>query len=65
MLAMKSRIYLEEYFKKCIQVIQAEDSILFQRKDLAADCYRILQEIGKHVIEAESIKIYVEILRKI
>lgn len=38
---------------------------MFERRDIASDCYRILQEIGKHVVEAESIKIYVELLRKI
>jgi len=32
---------------------------------MPADCYRILQEIGRHVIEVESIKIYIELLRKI
>jgi hypothetical protein len=48
-----------------MQAITASDSRLFQRKDFPNDCYQILQEIGKLVIEAESIKIYVEILRKI
>lgn len=32
MIAMKCRIYIEEYYKKCIQSIQASDSILLQRK---------------------------------
>lgn len=35
------------------------------RKNMGSDTYKVMQEIGKNVIEVESIKIYLELLKKI
>ena len=39
--------------------IQESDSQLMERKNMATQSYTIMQEIGRNVIEVESIKIYI------
>ena len=57
--AMKTRIILEEYQKKCYKQISQQDSLLIQSRLLPNEGYKLMQEIGHHVIEVESIKIYI------
>jgi hypothetical protein len=40
---MKARICLDEHYKKCLQNIRENDSILVQVKSKPGDCYQILQ----------------------
>ena len=57
--AMRTRIILDEMMKKSWVKIQESDSQLMERKNMATESYTIMQEIGRNVIEVESIKIYI------
>lgn len=51
--------------KKNLKKIEEKDSELIARKNMATHNYDVMQEIGRNVIEVESIKIYMELLKKI
>ena len=48
--AMKTRIILEEYMKKNMRKIEEKDSELIARKNMGTENYNIMQEIGRNVI---------------
>lgn len=62
---MRARVCLEELYKKQVLAIQHGDSLLMQVRSDPRGCYQVLQEIGRNVVEVESMRIYAELLKKI
>lgn len=65
MLALRTRVILTESMDQLLKHIYADDQKFRLVGTNPAETYTVLQSIGEKVIEAESIKIFVEMMRKI
>lgn len=64
-IAMKTRIILENNLNQLLLTIQQQDQKFRYIGQDPQEVYTILQSIGEKVIEAESIKIFIEMMRKV
>ena len=62
---MKTRLILEQHRETIMQHITKEDQQFKYAGQDPRKVYNILQSIGEKVIEAESLKILIEMVRKI
>lgn len=65
MMALRTRVILTEIMDHLLKQITADDQKFRFVGTNPAETYSLLQSIGEKVIEAESIKIFVEMMRKI
>lgn len=65
MVALRTRVILTEIRDQLLKQISSEDQRFRFVGNSPRETYVILQSIGEKVIEAESIKIFVEMMRKV
>lgn len=65
MIAMKTRLLLEKHMEDLFRQISKEDITFKYAGQDPSKLYNILQAVGEKIIEAESIKILLEMMRKV
>lgn len=65
MVALKTRVILTEGMEQLLRQITIEDQKFRFVGNDPRDYYALLQAIGERVIEAESMKIFIEMMRKV
>lgn len=65
MIALKTRMILDENMNQLFRQITLEDQKFKHVRDDTRQYYTLLQAIGEKVIEAESMKIFIEMMRKL